>query len=206
MPCWIELFVRSGAVDAVVLRCQNCSRHWHEVRGKLEELDWTVLGQTEDTELLPFWKITVSNSANNLNSFGDFLRFANQPVAIPKHFETLPISFNVPAFKIKPKAFLQLAAQLTLRQYKLSGESQKLTGRVYSANLPRNEAVESLKTVFAFTLFSKKKNFPLLSQINFTILNIEFVYLPFKRSLHDMVEQQSGATVQTAALRYGRSL
>ncbi len=196
----------TGAEDAVVLRCQNCSRHWHEVHGKLEELDWMIIGQTKDSELLPFWKITVRDTTNNLNSFGDFLRFANQPVAIPQHFETLPISFTIPAFKINPKAFLQLADQLTLGQYKLSGESQKLTGRIYPANLPRNEAVESLKTIFSSTLFSKKKKFPLLPQIDFTILNIEFIYFPFKRSIHDMVEKQTGTCVQTAALRYGRTL
>ncbi|EKD37255.1 MAG: hypothetical protein ACD_75C01195G0001, partial [uncultured bacterium] len=68
---------------------------------------------------LPFWRITFTTKGWSLKSYGDYLRLVNPPIVFGDRFDATPLSFLIPAFKINPKAFLQVAAQLTVSQWKL---------------------------------------------------------------------------------------
>jgi len=102
---------------------------------------------------------------------------------------------------------LQLAGQLTLGQWRLpAGQSGTPPANSHPVTLPRLEGEQSVKTVLAATTLARAKSLPLLPEIEVRPIQVVLSYLPFRRHTHDLVEEYTGATVQTAAIRYGRSL
>ncbi len=200
----------SGEHDSLVLQCENCESLWQERNNRFIPLEWKVVKSDDaSARYLPFWQITVSSQGVVLNSFGDYLRFTNQPLVVLQKYDKLPLVFWVPAFKINPKAFLQIASQLTVAQTRIPQEQTGQTMRVangYPVTLDRQEAVQSIKSVLANTILNKEKVFPLLPKLRLSASHCELTYLPFVSQAHDLVQEHTHAAVQTAALRYGRSL
>lgn len=123
----------------------------------------------------------------------------------------------IPAFKVNPKAFLQLAAQMTMSQVKMS-DFQRSSGREmldsvrlgnrkrYPVTLGMSEAVQSVKAVIAKTTIDKKRSLPKIKTLKLSIADARLHYFPFTRMTHDLVQEQTRATVTSAALKYGRKL
>jgi hypothetical protein len=63
---------------------------------------------------LPFWKISTGIPELSISTFADYVRVASQPLpgGRPKKEELM--SFIIPAFKVRPKVFLQTATRMTL--------------------------------------------------------------------------------------------
>lgn len=197
----------SGERDSRVLHCRNCEALWQENAKKFQPLDWQVVESANPAAAyLPFWRIVFSISGSNVNSFGDYLRFTNQPFVFGDRFDSTPLSFLIPAFKINPKAFLQVASQLTVSQWKLPGGGKKQVTNDYPVNLSQKDATQAIKSVLAATTLNKKDRLPLLAEMAVGNTQCRLVYLPFIEQPHDFVQEHTLATVLVAALRYGRSL
>ncbi len=196
-----------GGPDSMVLQCSNCDSLWQEHKGTFCPVDWQVVASdVQGARYLPFWKITFSATGIVLKSFGDFLRFTNQPLVPLAKYEHQPLAFWIPAFKINPKAFLQLGSQLTVAQVRIpSGEKRRITGTM-EVTLDRQEAVQAIKSVLANTTLSKENSLSLLPKVRLGDTRCELIYLPFAAKTHDLVQEHTRAVVQTAALRYGRTL
>jgi hypothetical protein len=133
-----------------------------------------------------------------------------------KKFDLLPLFFFVPAFKINPRAFLQIASQMTILQNKfadiLPGLDQGSTMKPvalehnYPVTLERAEAIQALKSVLAGMTVDKRNGLPRLPHLELHVKNVRLLYLPFIRQRHDCVQEQTGATILTAALKHGRFL
>lgn len=196
-----------GERDSLVLQCSNCASLWQEKKGKFVPVEWLVVDSDEPgARFLPFWQINFFASGYVLKTFGDYLRFTNQPLVIRQKDETRPLAFWIPAFKINPKAFLQLASQLTVAQARIPEGKKKKVTNGYPVTLAEKEAVQAIKIVLANTTLSKEKKFPILPELKLAVTACTLSYVPFIVQTHDLIQEHTLAVVQAAALRYGRAL
>lgn len=197
----------AGEPDSLVLQCKNCQSLWQEHKNKLIPLKWkVVVSEEREAQYLPFWKITFSTNGYVLSTFGDYLRFTNQPLVVREEYDTQPLVFWIPAFKIRPKAFLQLASRLTVAQMRIPpGKSMRLNNN-YPVTLSRAEAQQAIKSVLAYSTVSKEKRFPLLPRLQVNETRCQLTYLPFIHQTHDLLQEHTFAVVQSAAIRFGRTL
>ncbi len=196
-----------GERDSMVLQCTNCQSLWQEQQQKFVPVPWQVMASEDRrARYLPFWRISFSAPGSGLQSFGDYLRFTNQPLAALEKYDRQPLAFWIPAFKINPKAFLQLAGQLTVAQGRIPEGQNRPVSNGYPVTLEQAEAVQALVTVLAYTTLSKEKRFPLLPKLSLENCRAALTYLPFVGQTHDLVQEHTRAALQTAALRYGRVL
>lgn len=196
-----------GKRDSRVLVCENCLTHWLENRGALQAVDWSVVEWNGgNVAYFPFWKICFSSSGYRLEDFNDLIRFTNQPVVWSADAKAEKILFLVPGFKINPKMFLQIASQLTMAQNRLGTSIDGKRVKAHPVNLQLSEAVQSVKSVLANLTVGKKKKLHHLSEMTIKVNRTELLYIPFNKSVHDYTQCHTSASIQVAAVRYGRSL
>ena len=196
-----------GEKESVVLTCGNCDTAWEPSEGNFRQVElWAVPGQTADTMYLPFWRTAATGQGVGINSFADFIRVANQPMVIDKKWEDQEMNFWNPAFKIRPKIFLQLSRQITVSQNLFHPEKEIPQKGLYPVTLPQNEADQALKITLAGAAVTKKNVLPLLPGIRFDIKNSSLVYLPFSDTGHELVLQNTSISINKQALNFGRQL
>lgn len=196
-----------GERDSLVLSCRNCHTCWEEEGGEFRPLAWQrVASSRKDARYLPFWKVEVKASGVKMATFGDFLRLTNQPLVVQPGHDRMALCFWVPAFKIRPQIFLNLARSLTLSQGRLPAGEPVMAGDLFPVTLPRGEAVQAVKTVLAEAAVNKRDILPLLPEISLQPQAMELVYLPFNENGHDLVQEQTMLAVAASVLRFGRGL
>jgi len=196
-----------GERDSLVLSCHNCDSSWEEAGGQFRSLPWQrVSSRHKDVSYLPFWKIEVKASGVVMENFGDFLRLTNQPLVVRPEHDRMALCFWIPAFKVRPHIFLNLAKNMTVAQKRLPAGEATMAGGLHPVTLSRTEAVQALKTVLAEAALNKRDVMPLLPDLSFHPRATELVYLPFIDNGHDLVQEQTMLSVAGAVLRSGRSL
>lgn len=196
-----------GERDSRVLRCGNCNLHWAEEKKRLVKINWSVAENTRKyPKYFPFWKIHFAATGCDIRDFGGLIRFTNQPIIAPKSTQQEPLYFLIPAFKINPKTFLQIASQLTIAQGKIpeGGPMEKVSSHPVTLN--KSEAIQAIKSILAHLTVGKKKKLLHLPQIAIEVSHSELVFLPFAKKVHDYIQIHTPAALQVAAVRYGRSL
>ena len=160
----------SGKRDSLILSCYNCHSSWKEQKGGFQKIQWSAVATDyKGMYHLPFWKMTVRAVGVALETFADFLRATNQPLVIqPRHRERQLI-FWIPGFKVRPSTFLRLGKNLTLRQEKIGEGGQEMPEHMHPVTLPRKEAVQALKSVFAGAALNKQKLLPQLPEVHFKV-------------------------------------
>jgi hypothetical protein len=197
-----------GERDSVVLFCRNCDTAWSATAGNFSRLPFTVEeDQAADHVYLPFWNITARTEGRlTTNSFADFIRLTNQPMVVQTAWEQLPMRYLVPAFKIVPKYFLRLASRLTIGlRHDAAAESIPMHG-LHPVTLPVDEAVQSLPLILAAAAISRTKVLPYLAAVDFTILNLSLLFLPFQPTSHELLYEKLGIIVNKNTLHFGRQL
>jgi len=206
-----------GEADSLVLKCLNCMQRWGENDGHFRPVDYTVtVASDTGCRYLAFWEIALG-SGSELATYADYLRFTNQPVVVQEKHERLPLKIFIPAFKVNPKVFMQLASQMTMSQLKLAAVpvlaahagSEMLDGpaeKHYPVTLGMQEAVQSARAVIAMTTIDKKRSLPHIKKLKLSYAGVRLNYFPFAELSHDYVQETTRATVSRAALRYGRKL
>jgi DNA-directed RNA polymerase subunit RPC12/RpoP len=197
-----------GVQGSVALSCDNCQTLWEATKRGFSQVSVEAY-QTKELNpfFLPFWRITATSVGVSINTLADYIRATNQPRLPKKEWEDIPMNFWSPAFKIRPKIFLQLASQLTNSQsnLKATGELPKAK-KIYPVTLPRSEAVQSLKIVLANTALNKKKIAPLLAETNFSISNITLAYVPFSDRGYNLFQGDVRANVNKKVLEWASKL
>jgi hypothetical protein len=197
-----------GEGDCLAVPCANCDTAWEVGAQGLTPLNWQQ-GESRDATAtwLPFWKISAAIPELAVSTFADYVRVTRQPLLgqWPKKEELM--SFFIPAFKVRPKVFLQTATRMTLSQhlFQLAPGGGKGMQR-YPANLALAEARQALKVTLAASTLDKKEVYPLLPRLRFTNVNATLVYLPFHDDGHDLIQEQSGVAVAKSVLSWGRKL
>jgi hypothetical protein len=117
------------------------------------------------------------------------------------------MNFWVPAFKVRPKIFLQLGRQTTISQWRLDGDRElNVLPNLYPVTLPVSEACQSLKVLLAASTASRKKIYPYLAGASAENISSSLVFLPFTDQKHDWVQPQTGTVIAKSVLKFGRSL
>ena len=197
-----------GERDSVVLLCENCVTAWEVKDKKYSNIKMIVSGEPEDdTIYLPFWKITAKTNGIDIKTFADFLRITNQPVMINGNNNSGPMSYWSPAFKIRPKMFLQLARQFTIIQKNEFDEIDSMPLKdTFPVTLHLSEAIQALKMILASSTIMKKNVIPFLPRISFTVEEKILVFLPFRKTRYDMINDELEVSVNRQSLEFGRTL
>jgi len=167
--------------------------------------EW-VAGMRRNTQYLPFWKISATAKGIDINSFADFIRVTSQPIVIRREWEDQDMSFWNPAFKIRPKVFLQVSRQITVSQEHFQTENEIPKKNLHPVTLPQSEAAQAMKLTLAASAVNKKKVIPLLPGVSFDIKGSTLVYPPFTDTGHEMVQQNIGISINKKSLEFGRHL
>jgi len=197
----------TGKRDSIVLTCSNCESAWEVVKGQFNRVRHAMVSSiTEHPIYLPFWKIKAQATGAEINTFPDFIRLTNQPRVLGKDWENEAMHYWSPAFKIRPKIFLNLSRQFTISQKRYPGEEKIPRGEYYPVTLPRSEAIQALKVVLASATLYKKNIYPLLPEIRFKVLDSLLVYLPFILKGQELVQEQMQVSINRNTLEFGRKL
>jgi predicted RNA-binding Zn-ribbon protein involved in translation (DUF1610 family) len=196
-----------GDRRSVVLGCRNCGTFW-EATGEGFKIvaHSTVRSPDMNSVYLAFWKISVKAEGIRLNSFADFLESTNQPRLPDAGDDEMPMSFLVPAFKIKPKTFLRLGSQLTIGQKIFAGTKDYSELPLHRIDLPQTEAVQSLKPILASAATNKKELLPHLPVIKFKFTDSKLLLLPFSNSGYGYFQEQAKINLNKQDLKFGRFL
>lgn len=216
-PAWAPRFLATlcphcaemltGEHDSLVLSCFNCASLWAENDGAFHPVRWQIVRSDGDNPIyLPFWKIRPTVTGVPLSTFGDFLRLTNQPIVVKKEHDSQELCFWVPAFKIRPNLFLQMAKSITISQTRIPEGGGEMAKIMYPVTLPSSEAVQSLKTILADITMDKRHFLPQLPAITLQARQTDLVYLPFTSCGHDLVQEQTTVSVASTVLQFGRSL
>ena len=197
-----------GERDSVVLLCENCVSAWEIKDKKYVNIKMILSGKAdEDTVYLPFWKITAIANRVDIKTFADFIRVTNQPVIIDEDKHSGDMNYWSPAFKIRPKMFLQLARQFTIMQEKEFEEIDSIPANgIFPVTLPLSEAIQALKMILASSTIMRSNVIPFLPGISFTIAEKALIYLPFRQTRYDMINDELGVSINRQSLEFGRAL
>jgi len=196
-----------GAGDSRVLLCENCDSAWALGSEGLRRIDWCLQPGNANTPLyLPFWKVTAHVPVLSIYSFADFIERTNQPMLPRPRWRERAMSFWIPAFKLRPKIFLQAARQITLGQWLVNLEEGRVIDRLFPVTLPASEAQQSVKVILAAAAVSPKRVHPYLSLVRLTETMVQLVYLPCADRGHDWVQPDTGMTIAKNILSFGRSM
>ncbi|MBN1141890.1 MAG: hypothetical protein JXB25_08890 [Deltaproteobacteria bacterium] len=196
-----------GDKDSVAMVCRNCERVWETSSGRFALTDHVVVPDIggEKTHL-PFWKITATATGVPIKTFADFIRATHQPRVPLPEWEELPMSFWCPAFKIRPKIFLQLLRTATLAQPSYRQSERFRQKPLFPVTLPSSEAVQTLKVTLADLSLKKKDIFPLLPKVRFNVVKTTLVYLAFRDTGHELIQPCSQIVINKNSLDFGRKL
>lgn len=196
-----------GERDSVVLTCSNCETAWEATRGGFAAISVEVgTGGGPESVYLPFWKMTVETSGIPISSYADFIRETNQPKVIRKEWEEQEMCFWAPAFKIQPNRFLHLSRQMTVAQGSVKPDAGFPGNHRYPVTLPLNEAKEGVKVTLAGSAVNRKKLLPRLPEVGLSLKGASLVYLPFRETVHELIQEHTQVAVNKKALEYGRFL
>ena len=196
-----------GARDSVVLTCNNCETAWEASKGKFIQVNFaTVPGKKDDVFYLPFWKMNVRFKDPEINSYADFIRITNQPKAVQTQWEHQDICFWTPAFKIRPKIFLQLSKNLTINQMTFALNNNIPQKNLFPVTLPQREAAQSIKVILASLAMNKKAVFSFLPQTHCIVRETTLVFLPFNDTRHEIHQEHLPVSIHKKTLEYGRYL
>ncbi len=202
--CGAEL---EGASDSLVVHCFVCDRCWKMDEKGLQEVRFQVVDDSVRAGLyLPFWKLEASIPVLNISSFADFIACTNQPMLPHPDWKKKPMQFLVPAFKLRPKVFIQAGRQATLGQWKLpEGKGKKRTD-FFPVTLSLSEGRQAIKIILAASAASPKRIFPHLPKVRAVVKGAGLVYLSFNDQGHDWVQPHTGVAIGKNILRFGRQM
>lgn len=178
-----------GEKESLVLLCKNCTSAWYPVGKKLKKIRFGTHPTAERQAVyLPFWSIRSEISGVRLNNYADLVQIANIPKAVQPGWKDIGFRFWVPAFKIRPKKFLQLSKNMTLAQLQ-HGLTEKLPeNRHHPITLPVTEAIESLNVNLASFIKPKSRLKDILPQIDIQAKGFALVYVPFIEKHHELIQ------------------
>jgi predicted RNA-binding Zn-ribbon protein involved in translation (DUF1610 family) len=197
-----------GDRDSVIMICANCDSAWEVRQGAFNRIQYKVVhGQNPAAVYLPFWKTSAKSQGGvEINSFADFIRITNQPRVLGKKWDNEPMHYWSPAFKIRPKVFLNLSRQFTISQKTYKAEERIKGKHLYSVTLPRTEAAQAMKVILASSTLTKNRVYPYLPQIRFEVGLSELIFLPFTEKGHEMIQEDMDISINKNTLEFGRSL
>jgi hypothetical protein len=178
-----------GERDSLVLLCKNCTSAWYPVAKKLKKIQFGKHPAHDNNSIyLPFWRIQTEISGISLRSYADLIKVANIPKVVQPGWENIGFRFWAPAFKVRPKIFMQLSKNMTLAQLHNELAEDLPDHRHHPITLPVTEAIESLKVNLASFIKPKNQLAEILHAIDITAKSFVLVYIPFLEKHHEFIQ------------------
>jgi hypothetical protein len=196
----------SGEPESCAFICKNCATAWSSSVGGLKKVPLGAsLAHDDNVAYIPFWRIRPRITGADIHSYADLVRFANLPRVVQSKWETIPLFFWIPAFKIVPNVFLRLGGMLSISPVEDIVYDKLPLKSVYPVTLSQGEAEESMKIIFASLVVSKRKNYARLPDIHFSAEESELVLLPFVPKGNELIYEKQKIAIQKVAMTYGRN-
>jgi len=197
----------TGERNSHALVCNNCNSVWYPGKKKLQQIRFACLpGNYGKMVYLPFWQIRARVNGIALDSYADLIRIANLPRALRQEHEERPFRFWSPAFKVRPRTFLNLVKKATLVQPGKKASSRLPRGPLHPVSLPLSEAIETLKINMAGFIKPPGKLLPQLAGLSVEPVSHLLVYIPFRKGHHDYVNPDLHLTVNRNQLSLAGNL
>jgi ribosomal protein L37AE/L43A len=180
-----------GQRDTLILLCRNCNTTWQPTKNGLKAIKFaTMPAKAEATIYLPFYRIKAEINGIKLDSYADLVRIANLPRAMKKEWKDREFHFWSPAFKVRPRVFIQLGRNITLSQpgREMGGELPK--AQLNPVTLPIEDAVESLTLSLAGFMKPEEDMLPILKDITIKPKRYLLVYMPFVEQYQEYVQPE----------------
>lgn len=196
-----------GERDAIALHCRNCVSLWvHQEKG-FKKLEFGSMPSEGDQVLyLPFYRIRAEIEGLALRSYADLVRIANLPKIVKEGMDSRPFHFWSPAFKIRPRDFLQFSKVFTLSQPEQSWESRIPNAEIHPVTLPVAEALESLKITLAGFVKPPGLILPTLADVQIVAKRLGIVYVPFQVRRDEILHPLFQLRTTRNVLNYARHL
>ena len=196
-----------GERNSHALTCNNCNSVWYPGRKKLRQIRFAHLpGDFGKMVYLPFWRIRARVTGIELDTYADLIRVANLPRAVRPEHAARPFRFWSPAFKVRPRTFLNLVKKTTLVQPGQKASALLPKGPLYPVSLPVSEALETLKIIMAGFVKPPGKRLPGLADLEVEPQSHLLVYIPFRQGHHDYVNPDLNLAVNRNQLSLAGNL
>lgn len=193
-----------GERDSVALTCKNCDSVWESHGDRFRKVAFAHIPETDVSGVcLPFWKIRADVSEIKLDSYTDMVRVANLPRGVKKDAK---FHFWIPAFKVRPRIFLNLSRNITLFQPRQKLAEGLPNLRLWPVSLPVTEAFEGLKITLAGFLKPRKHLSTVFRDIRITPKESILVYVPFTENHHEFVQPEFQQAVHKNVLALSKTL
>jgi ribosomal protein L37AE/L43A len=180
-----------GRRDTLILLCRNCSTTWEPAKNGFKPIKFaTIPAKNEKIIYLPFWRIKTEIDGIKLDSYADLVRVANLPKAIRKNWKDKEFHFWSPAFKVRPRVFIQLGRNITLSQPEEEMGRELPKARIYPVTLAIEDAIESLTMSMAGFIKPEEDMLPILKDITVKPKRYLLVYMPFVEQYHEYVQPE----------------
>jgi hypothetical protein len=200
-----------GDPASVVLICRQCDSAWQAAGtgyGRVEVSGVAVkgVGAEADGMSLPFWRMEVEAGQEGacLRTRAAFARLGGHPSARTAGGDE-PYALWSPAFKVRPKIFLQAARQLTTSQPR-PDEPHALPRTIQPVTLPLSEAAEAIPLILVSAASRQRELLALLPGLTFRVTRATLVFIPFQVTFHDYVQPELQMSINRKAMEFGSAL
>lgn len=196
-----------GQRDSLALNCGNCRTVLWAKKGKLTQLKTAHMTAGGDGwRYLPFWRIQADVSHIRLQTYADLIQVANLPKVAQPGWDRKLFHFWSPAFKVRPRKFLQLATRITLNQPIDGFESGTPKGHRHAVNLPLQEAIESLKLNLANFMKPSQRMVQQIQHIEIQPRQFMLIYIPFQEDPMELVHPVLQIAINKNTLAHAKNL
>ncbi len=196
----------NGERDSCVFICNNCGRAWTPAPDGFKPVRLgAVPALNADATYIPFWRIKPVAHGIQLESYADLVRTANLPRVVQPQWESSPLAFWMPAFKITPQFFLRLGGLFTISPPEPIVYDDVKPRTLYPVTLPLVEAAKGLKLFFASLTVTKRHVVERLPHITIAPAESELILIPFVCRGNEFIYREHHVAIQKAALSHGRN-
>lgn len=197
----------TGDRQSLVQTCLHCDTAWKPGPDGGKPVTPHFLPSLEKADIyLPFWNLRVRARGFRLQTWADLIRLTNLPRVLLPWMESTAFSFRVPAFKIRPGMFLNLAAQVSLYQPHAPELETLPRTPLHPVTLPRKEAFDAVPVVLGRLAPARKNLFPRIQGGSMALAEASIEYLPFVEGSGEFVQPEMNMAIQKNALLWSTTL
>jgi DNA-directed RNA polymerase subunit RPC12/RpoP len=197
----------TGDRQSLVQTCLHCDTAWEPGPEGGTPITPHFLHTREKPDIyLPFWNLHAKARGFRLQTWADLIRLTNLPRVLLPWMESTAFSFRVPAFKIRPELFLNMAAQVSLYQPHAPELETLPRTPLHPTTLPRNEAFEALPVVLGRLTPARKNLFPIIQGGSLRMVEASIEYLPFVEGPREFIQPEMNMAIQKNALHWSTTL
>lgn len=195
-----------GHRQSLVQTCPHCDTAWEAgpEQGRQISLRFMVSDYPADL-FLPFWNLDFTTTGFKLQTWTELIQLTNLPRVPQPWMHSTAFSFRIPAFKIRPELFLNLASTISLHQPSNTTTTMPKTA-LHPVTLPKSEAFEAIPVVLGRIAPARKNLFARLQGGRISPRKATLEYIPFVEQKEEYLQPEIGTAILKSALHWSTTL